>query len=119
MAKKPVLPFNPYRNAPETDLRYAVGVLTDRDIALAVADRGATLGRTAVGELMSRDVVTIAASAPLAEALRTFEDRRVRVLLAVDAGGVLRGVLSWTDLAGHVSEAGLGGIAAKIARLTI
>ena len=24
----PVLPFNPYRNAPETDLRYAVGVLT-------------------------------------------------------------------------------------------
>jgi hypothetical protein len=24
----PVLPFNPYRNAPETDLRHAVGVLT-------------------------------------------------------------------------------------------
>jgi hypothetical protein len=24
----PVLPFNPYRNAPETDLRYAVGVLS-------------------------------------------------------------------------------------------
>ena len=24
----PVLPFNPYRNAPETELRYAVGVLS-------------------------------------------------------------------------------------------
>src|SRR6185503_6464380 len=24
----PVLPFNPYRNAPETDLRHAVGVLS-------------------------------------------------------------------------------------------
>jgi hypothetical protein len=24
----PVLPFNPYRNAPETDMRHAIGVLT-------------------------------------------------------------------------------------------
>ena len=24
----PLLPFNPYRNAPETDMRHAIGVLT-------------------------------------------------------------------------------------------
>jgi hypothetical protein len=24
----PILPFNPYKNAPETDMRHAVGVLT-------------------------------------------------------------------------------------------
>src|SRR5690348_12305127 len=47
-----------------------VGILTDRDLALALPEREAELARTSVGELMTRDVVTIAADATLDAAIQ-------------------------------------------------
>jgi CBS domain-containing protein len=92
-----------------------VGVLTDRDLALALPERGADLGGTAVGELMTRDVVTIATDAPLDVAIERLGERGLRRLLVVGPDGRLAGILSWTDLAPHVSERALGHVVARIA----
>src|SRR4051812_19511484 len=44
---------------PVTEAGQPVGVLTDRDVALALAEHETDLSRTPVGELMARDPVTI------------------------------------------------------------
>ena len=99
---------------PVTENGKPVGILTDRDVALAAADRDGDLAGTAVGDLMSRDVTAIPSDAPLADAVHAFGDRGVRRLMVVDHDGTLSGILSWTDLIGHVSERGLGHVVAAI-----
>jgi predicted transcriptional regulator len=99
---------------PVTENGKPVGILTDRDVALAAADRDGDLAGTVVGDLMSRDVAAIASDAPLADAVHAFGDRGVRRLMVVDHDGTLSGILSWTDLIGHVSDRGLGHVVAAI-----
>jgi CBS domain-containing protein len=88
-----------------------VGVLTDRDVALALADHKDALPTLPVGEIMKRDVATVPLDAWLDAVIRTFAGREVRRLLVVDDAGQLAGVISWADLPPHVSERGLGGVA--------
>jgi CBS domain-containing protein len=99
---------------PVTQEGRPVGVITDRDIALALADHEADLARTPLEELMTPDVVTIAADAPLDAAVEALGGRGLRRLLVVDAQGQLVGVLSWIDLVPHLPERGLGHVVARI-----
>jgi len=101
---------------PVTEAGKPVGVLTDRDVALALPDREAELARTEVADLMSRDVVTIAHDAPLDDVVARLGDAGLRRLLVVDPDGNLAGLLSWTDLVPHVSERALGHVVARVAR---
>ncbi|QEH34788.1 Hypoxic response protein 1 [Aquisphaera giovannonii] len=98
---------------PVTEGGKPVGILTDRDVALASARGGGPVGAT-VGDLMTRDVASIAPDATLADAIVAFRARGVRRLLVVHGEGVLAGILSWADLIGHVSERGLGHVVAGI-----
>ena len=91
-----------------------VGVLTDRDVALALAEYEADLAGTPVEGLMTKDVVTIAADATLDVAIAQLGDQGLRRLLVVDSGGRLVGVLSWTDLVPHLSERGVGHAVGRI-----
>jgi len=93
---------------PVTEGGKPVGIITDRDIALALAEHDSDLASTPVGALMSKDVVTIAADAALDAAVESLGDHGLRRLLAVDPDGNLVGVLSWADLVPHLSERGLG-----------
>jgi CBS domain-containing protein len=93
-----------------------VGVVTDRDIALALADHQADLASTPLEALMTPDVITIAADASLDEATELLGGKRLRRLLVIDADGRLVGVLSWTDLVPHLSERGLGHVVSRIVR---
>ena len=93
---------------PVTDGGRPVGVLTDRDIALALAEHETDLAGMPVESLMARDVVTIAADETLDAAIESLGGHGVRRLLAVDAEGKLVGVLSWADLVPHLSERGMG-----------
>ena len=99
---------------PVTDAGRPVGILTDRDVALALADRDGNLAGVTVGDLMTPRVATIAANSPLDDVIRAFGDHGVRRLLVVGEGGTLAGVLSWTDLVGHIPERGLGRVVARI-----
>lgn len=55
-------------------------------------------GPRVVGDLMAVDPIVVEADAPLAEAARLMEGRKVSGLPVVDGAGALVGVISQTDL---------------------
>jgi len=99
---------------PVTDAGKPVGILTDRDLALALPDHESDLGRTPVSELMKTEVVTIDLDETLETAMERLGGHGVRRLLVVDGNEVLQGVLSWTDLVPHLSDRALGRVVARI-----
>ncbi len=100
---------------PVVDGGKPVGIVTDRDVALALADREAGLPDVPLADLMAKDLVTVESDAPLAEALDRFEEG-ARRLVVVDSSGQLAGILSWADLVPHLSKRAIGMVAAKIER---
>src|SRR5688572_33415170 len=56
------------------------GIVTDRDIVLRVVAEGGDPQSTTVGEIMSRDLVTVDPDQPLDEALRLMARHQVRRL---------------------------------------
>jgi len=99
---------------PVTEAGKPIGVVTDRDVALALASHETDLAATPLEGLMTRDLVTISADAGLDEAVASFGDRGLRRLLVVDAEGRLVGLLSWSDLAPHVSGRGMGRVVSRL-----
>jgi CBS domain-containing protein len=101
---------------PVTEDGRPVGVLTDRDVALALSEHQADLAGVAVRDLMSRDPVSIPSDAPLQAAMHRLGDEGIRRLVVVDGDGLLAGVLSWADLIPHLSERGVGRVVSEIIR---
>jgi CBS domain-containing protein len=99
---------------PVTEDGKPVGVLTDRDVALALADLEDDLAGAAVGEIMSKDVVTIEEDESLEVAVDRLGGEGLRRLLVVASSGSLRGILSWIDLVPHLSERGVGHVVSRI-----
>lgn len=75
-----------------------VGVITDRDIAIAVGTRGRPASEIAVQEVMSRNLRTARPEDEVRSALEAMGTAQVRRLLVVDGRGVLAGVLSLSDV---------------------
>jgi len=100
---------------PVTEDGKPVGVVTDRDVALALADHDGSLAGNTVADVMGRGVVTIRAEETLEHALEKLGGEGVRRLMVVDGDDRLVGVLSWSDLAPHVSERALGQVVRAIA----
>lgn len=83
-----------------------VGVLTDRDICLAVAMRDRRPSEIAVSEVMTERTVTCGQDEDLSMALETMRRYRVRRLPVVDRDRTLVGLLSLDDVVEAVGEAG-------------
>lgn len=81
-----------------------VGMLTDRDVAMAALLRGLPLGAMGVGETARRTPVGCAREASLDEAEALMADHQVRRLLVLDAEGRLLGLITLSDLAGAASD---------------
>ncbi len=81
-----------------TEMGRLDGVLTDRDIALAVLAEERDPGETRVREVMSRPVLSVSAEESVEDALRLMARGRVR-RLPVLAGQRIEGVVSADDLA--------------------
>lgn len=75
------------------------GVVTDRDLCLALAERDCGPSELSVGEAMSRGLWACREDDEVHAALDTMRARRVRRLPVVDAAGQLRGILSINDVA--------------------
>jgi CBS domain-containing protein len=78
--------------------RVVTGMLTDRDIAMAVATRRRKPSDIAVHEAMSSRVRACLAHEDVLAALRLMEQARVRRLPVLDPDGHLVGVLSIDDI---------------------
>jgi CBS domain-containing protein len=85
-----------------------VGVITDRDIALALAERDRRPSEAQVAGAMSRGALTCRAEDGIAKALATMRSRRVRRLPVVDIFGQVVGMLSMNDVLLHTQPAGDG-----------
>jgi CBS domain-containing protein len=76
-----------------------IGMITDRDIAMAAYTQGALLRDARVGSAMSRGVVSCSLGTSLSELeakMRTAQIRRIPVL---DSSGKLAGIVALADIA--------------------
>ena len=98
---------------PVVDAGQPVGILTDRDVALALADHPDLASRP-VSDIMTKGVLTIAPPAPLEEVRAKFGEHGVRRLLVAEPGGPLLGIIAWADLGPHATDAGIGQVVSEI-----
>jgi CBS domain-containing protein len=80
-----------------------IGMITDRDICMAVATKGRTADRIAVREVSAWNVYSCLADDDTRAALETMKTRKVRRLPVVDEQGHLKGILSMNDVVLHAN----------------
>lgn len=74
------------------------GIVTDRDIVVRAIAEARDPKNTTVGEICSRDLVTLSPDDPIDKAISTMRERAVRRLPVVDGGRAV-GIVSIGDLA--------------------
>lgn len=80
-----------------------IGVVTDRDVALALASLD-DLPNQPVEQIMTSQVVAVPVNATVDELVVAFRRARVRRLLVLDAEGLLIGIVSRSAVSRFVSE---------------
>ena len=95
--------------------RVPVGILTDRDITVAVVAPGLDANTMQVGDVMSTELLTVTEDAGIAETVELMRVRGIRRLPVTDAGGRLIGLVAADDIMSLLAEeiAGLTGMIAR------
>ena len=83
--------------------RVPVGILTDRDIVVAVVAKRVAASSVTVGDAMTSDVLTVNEDNGVEHALREMRRAGVRRAPVVDATGALIAVLSIDDVIDHLA----------------
>lgn len=129
MKTKEVMTGTPYYCQPETNLGSAtelmwnancgflpveaadgkvIGVITDRDICIALGTTGRSSGDVTVAEVMSGKLCSCAPDDDIYVALQTLRERKVRRLPVIAADGSLVGVISMDDILLRTEPLSLG-----------
>ncbi|HSG27562.1 MAG TPA: CBS domain-containing protein [Candidatus Krumholzibacterium sp.] len=82
----------------------AIGVLTDRDIALRCCGEGRDPRSTEVSEIMTTEVIQCEETEELGQASKIMQDRKIRRLLITNEDGRIAGLLSVDDLATRMHD---------------
>jgi CBS domain-containing protein len=90
-----------------------VGLLTDRDVALGLAEHGENLSNLPVTELMTHGVVAISPTDDIEAIAAKFADKGVRRLLVID-GDQLVGIIAWSDIAAYFPKQRIGQVVADV-----
>ena len=91
-----------------------VGMVTDRDIVLRVVAEGKDPQSATVGEIASRDLITVDPQQDLDEGLRLMAQHQVRRLPVVEEDGRLVGILAQADVAREGRDAQSGQVVQDI-----
>lgn len=83
----------------------AIGVITDRDIAIAVGTRNKIASDVPVKEVMSAQLYTASPEDDIHTALKLMRKEKVHRLPVVNNDGVLKGILSLNDVALQAAHA--------------
>jgi CBS domain-containing protein len=102
-------------SVPLVEAHRCVGTITDRDIVVRVVAHAQPLDMP-VGEISSKQVVTIDPEQPLDEAMRLMAEHQVRRLPVCDEDGRLVGIVAQADIARHESGQRTGEIVEQISR---
>ena len=81
-----------------------MGMITDRDIAIAVATRGRLASDITVGEVMSGKIYTCTLDEDVKSALKIMGEEKVRRLPIINREGIMQGILSLDDIVLHAQE---------------
>lgn len=81
--------------------RRIVGMITDRDICMAVSTRNRLATDLRVSEVISGKVYACAPDDNIRDAMETMQSSQLRRLPVVDADGILLGILSINDVVLH------------------
>jgi CBS domain-containing protein len=95
--------------------RRLVGILTDRDIVLRAVAEGRDPRSVKVGDVASRELVTVGPDENLDDALHVMADHQVRRLPVVDDGQLV-GVLAQADAAIEARDRKAGEMVAEISQ---
>lgn len=77
------------------------GLVTDRDISIAMGTRNRLPGDLTVGEVATKTVITCKPDDEIHEALQTMAEKQVRRLPVIDHAGAPVGILSMDDIVTH------------------
>ena len=91
------------------------GIVTDRDIVIRVVAEGRDPNTTTVGEIASRDLVTVSLDDDLDEALNLLAEHQVRRLPVVE-GDRLVGIVAQADIARLGKDKKTGEVVEEISR---
>lgn len=80
------------------DGRKVVGMITDRDICMAIAMRDRIPSAISVEEVMNRIVYAAEAEEDIEQALQTMREHKVRRLPVLNLEGELQGIVSMNDI---------------------
>jgi CBS domain-containing protein len=83
---------------PVVDDGMLVGVVTDRDMYIALATRNARASQLRIGAVASQNVATCVPEDDVHEALKTMKQLRVRRLPVVGFGNTVLGIVSINDI---------------------
>jgi CBS domain-containing protein len=84
------------------------GVVTDRDICIALGTRNRLPGEINVGEVATGKLYSCKPDDDIHTALATMGEMKVRRLPVIDAAGKLQGILSMDDVVLHAEPRGVG-----------
>ena len=84
--------------------RVPVGVVTDRDIVVAVVAREVDPRTLTAGEVMTTDLATVRPEDPVEVALRLMRRRGIRRVPVVSDAGMLTGIVTLDDVLEKVAE---------------
>lgn len=98
---------------PVVDAGEPVGILTDRDVALALAENDDLASRP-VGDFMTRGVVSVAPGDSLATVAAKFGGEGLHRLLVVGDDHTLCGIITWSDLVPHLPDYSVGRFVSEV-----
>lgn len=75
-----------------------LGIVTDRDLVLAVMAEGLDAALFTVGDIMTRDLATVSADAAVMVGIERLRERQLRRLVVLDGVGRVVGVAAFEDL---------------------
>lgn len=86
------------------EAQHPVGIITDRDIMIKVVVEDADIETAKVSDLMSQNILMLAASQPFQEAVDRMEEKGVRRAPVIDEQQKLYGIVTLDDLLVKLSE---------------
>jgi CBS domain-containing protein len=85
------------------DGRKVIGMITDRDICMAVAMRDKNPSSVSVEEVMCGQVYSVNAEDEIEQVLETMQEHKIRRLPVVNDEGELEGIVSMNDVVLHAN----------------